>query len=141
LPDDDLALGAHWALYPEIGRRLGVDGPEVFRTRHGTLDIAGAVKRYYTLYASSPPASWPPSVNRARKFIREEVRGQKSSDLDRPVSEDDVQQAYLQILGRDADPAAVANCVTRGITAAQLRVILLRSPEFKARLQALEAAG
>lgn len=141
LPIDELAAGSHWPLYPEIGRRLGVEGPSLFRTLNGSFGIAEAVSRYYALYAASAPASWPPSVNRARAFIRQEVLGLPTHDPDRPVTEGDVREAYRQILGRDADATAIAHCVDQRITAARLRVILLRSAEFKARFEALEAVG
>jgi hypothetical protein len=140
MPHDELATMPVWAVYPEIARRLGV-APGDFRIQGRTLTIAEMVHASYEAFAKRRPHAVPPAAERARAFIREHVLGLPVVHAEAPVTAQDVQNAYRQILGRPAEPAAVEHCVRMKVTVGRLRAILLGSPEFTAQYARLTATA
>lgn len=75
-PPDPQALRVVWPVYPEIGRRLGVEGSLSFRPggHHPPLDLEQTIARHYQHYANgSSILDSPPVVETAAILAREGV--------------------------------------------------------------------
>jgi hypothetical protein len=78
-PEDHLAQGPIWPVYPEIAARLGVPGGLRFRAgRRVQLDLPDFVRGSYAAYAARDgirAIAAPPAVIRARNLLRAEILG------------------------------------------------------------------
>jgi hypothetical protein len=75
-PDDELAGGYVWPVYPEIATRIGVVGSRTFSAHGNPIELEEVCRRSFELFARGGVGEpLPPAVLRAREFIRREVIG------------------------------------------------------------------
>ena len=76
MPDDELAMSAVWPVYPEIAKIMGLPGGLTFQAVGGaTLSLREFIKGSYKAYDDLDLNGYvAPAVDRARDFIRREVR-------------------------------------------------------------------
>jgi len=77
LPLDELSDNVRWPVYPEIGRRLGVEGSLDFKPQRGAaLDLDAYIDRVWTFYERIPPeALRDPRLVRVAGLLRAEGLG------------------------------------------------------------------
>lgn len=138
-PEDRLASSVVWPIYPEIARRLGVEGSLDFRPHPSiSLDLRQVIEASYAAFAGGQQVRSSPPIVRAYDFVRQEVLGLPPHPLAAPARAEDVQAAYRMILGRNGPPPEEASRMAEsGILVGDLRRGLLKSEEFRKLLAAL----
>jgi hypothetical protein len=86
-PDDELARGYIWPVYPEIARRLGVDGNQAGSAYGNPISLDAICHSSFRAFENGGIGQpLPPAVDRAREFIKREALGSGSSRGSRTAS-------------------------------------------------------
>ncbi|WP_137178668.1 WcbI family polysaccharide biosynthesis putative acetyltransferase [Roseomonas sp. AR75] len=141
LPPDTLSNALRWAVHPEISRQIGKGPPCNFALGGQEFSLETMLSTAYSAYERTPPDHVPPSVMRARAFVRQNVLGHPAPSVRRTITVEDVRTGFRVILGREAEEAAIDAWMRQPATTEDLRQALFTSREFAAKYEALRAKG